>query len=269
MITTGPAWLFCPADRPDRYAKAAARADVVILDLEDAVAPAAKAAARESLGHSDLDPARTVVRVSPVGPERVADLEALAGTAYATVMAAKSERPDDLAALAPFRVVALVETPRGVLAAAELAAVANVVGLMWGAEDLVAGLGGLSSRTRAGGYRDVARHARSTVLLASAAHARFAIDAVHLDLDDLDGLSAEAEDAAAVGFGATACIHPRQVDVVRSAYRPAAELVDWAERVLAAARTAPGVFSFEGQMIDAPVLRQAELIMARTTPPAS
>ena len=103
----------------------------------------------------------------------------------------------------------------------------------------------------------------STVLIAAAALGRVAIDAVHLDIADPDGLLGEAMDAAACGFAATACIHPSQVDVVRAAYRPSAHELDWAQRVLAAAVDSPGVFAFEGKMVDAPVLRQAERILGR------
>ncbi len=264
-LVRGPALLFCPADRPDRYAKAAARSDGVILDLEDAVAPADKQAARAALAAHPLDPERTVVRVNGVrSGELEADLEALAGTPYRTVVLAKTESAADVAALAGLAVVALVETARGVLAASEIAAADGVVGLMWGAEDLVASLGGSASRGPDGRYRDVARHARSTVLLAAGAHGRIAIDAVHTDLDDLDGLRAEAEDAAASGFGATACLHPRQVPVVRDAYRPPASRVAWARRVLDAA-AGQGVVAVDGEMIDEPLLAQARAVLARAS----
>jgi citrate lyase subunit beta/citryl-CoA lyase len=175
----GPALLFCPGDRPDRYAKAAERADSVILDLEDAVAPHEKPRAREHLLASRLDPDRTLVRVNPVGtPDHRLDLEALAGTAYRTVMLAKTESPEQVAALPGYAVVGLVETARGVLGVDRIAAAAGLVGLMWGAEDLVASLGGTSSRRPDGGYRDVARHARTRVLLAAGAVGVAAKDAI-------------------------------------------------------------------------------------------
>ena len=89
----GPGWLFCPADRPERFAKAAAAADVVILDLEDGVAEADKPAARKALGETPLDPERTVVRINPAGTdEQARDLDALADTAYTTVMLSKTNR---------------------------------------------------------------------------------------------------------------------------------------------------------------------------------
>ncbi|MFE6257155.1 HpcH/HpaI aldolase/citrate lyase family protein [Agromyces sp. NPDC057865] len=260
----GPALLFCPADRPDRYAKALERADAVILDLEDAVADADKRDARIALVESDLDPERVIVRVNPAGsPYFVDDLAALAGTAYRTVMLAKCEGTADLVDLEEYEVVALCETARGVLAAAEVAALPNVSALMWGAEDLVASLGGSSSRHADGRYRDVATHARSQVLLAAGAHDVAAIDTVHLEIADVDGLRAEATDAAAVGFAATACIHPSQVDVVREAYRPDPERLEWARAVLAAAADEPGVFAFRGAMVDAPLLQQAEAVVRR------
>jgi len=260
----GPALLFCPADRPERYEKAAARADTVILDLEDAVNPDDKAAARSHLAASALDPARTIVRVNPAGTDDlVADLRALLHTPYRMVMLAKAAAPADVHALARYDVVALVETAAGVVHAAPIAAQPNVVGLMWGAEDLVASLGGTSSRHADGRYRDVAAHARSVVLLAARAHGKAAIDAVHLDIGDVDGLAAEATDAAACGFTATACIHPSQVEVIRAAYRPGEAEVEWARGVLAAAVGQHGAFRFDGKLVDGPVLKHADAVLRR------
>jgi citrate lyase subunit beta / citryl-CoA lyase len=270
LRAAGPAWLFCPADRPERFAKASAAADVVILDLEDGVAEADKPAAREALRGTPLDPERTVVRINAAeSDEHARDLDALADTAYTTVMLSKTESAAQVTALAPREVVALVETPRGALFAAEIAAAEGTVAMMWGAEDLVATLGGSSSRRAAGDYRDVARHVRSTILLAASGFGRIALDAVHLDIHDIEGLRAEADDAVAVGFDGTVCIHPSQVPVVREAYRPSEEKLDWARRVLGAARTERGVFAFEGQMVDSPVLKHAEMLLRRAGEPAS
>jgi len=260
----GPALLFCPADRPDRYGKAATAADSVILDLEDAVAPENREAARESVVGSTLDPARTMVRVNPAGtPDFELDLHAVRSSPFRLLMLAKTEGADDLSALSDFEVVALCETPAGVENAGVIAAVPQVVALMWGAEDLVGAIGGRSSRHADGSYRDVARYARSRVLIAAAAAGKPAIDTVHIDIADLDGLAAEVEDAAAVGFAATACIHPSQVEVIRRGYAPTADEIAWAERVLGAAQANPGVFRFEGRMVDGPVLMQARAVLAR------
>lgn len=265
VFDLGPALLFCPADRPERYAKAGERSDGVILDLEDAVAPADKAAARGHLIESELDPERVIVRVNPLdGDDIVSDLATLSQTDYRTVMVAKASSVKRIRALDPrFRVIALLETAKGVAQADRIAALPNVVGLMWGAEDLVASLGGTSSRTPHGAYRDIASYARSRTLLAAGARRKAAIDAVHLDIADSAGLAAEATDAAASGFVATACIHPSQVAVVRAAYLPSHAEVIWARSVLAAAERERGVFAYEGRMVDEPVLRHARGLLAR------
>lgn len=267
-VLPGPALLFCPADRPDRYGKALAAADGVILDLEDGVGADGKDAARTALAATDLDPARVVVRVNATGTaEHAADLAALHRTRYRTIMLPKAESPAQLAGLGgEWHVVALCETPLGILRAAEIAAAPDVVAVMWGAEDLIAALGGRTSRRPDGRYRDVTRHARSAVLLAAAAHGKAAVDSVWVNIPDLDGLAAEAEDAAASGFALKACIHPSQVAAVRQAFQADPEQLAWARRVLRAAREAgaggPGAIKVDGQMIDAPLIRQAEAIVA-------
>ncbi|WP_314034996.1 CoA ester lyase [Dietzia sp. CH92] len=275
-VPPGPALLFCPADRPERYGKAADRADVVILDLEDAVAPAGRPAARDALRASALDPERTIVRVNPVGTEdHDADLEAVAETGYRCVMLAKTEsaaQVADVHAATGAAILALVETPLGVVRAEEIASAPGCAGMMWGAEDLLAAMGGSTSRfstAEAGGprvageYRDVPRHARARVALAAAAFGRWAVDSVHLDIADTDGQRAEALDAVALGFSGTACIHPSQVAVVRQAYAPDDDEVAWARKVLAAAEHNQGVFQLDGRMVDGPVFRQAEATMRR------
>lgn len=269
----GPALLFCPADRPERYQKAATRADAVILDLEDAVAPADKQRARGAilaqLGAAgegpELDPSRTIVRVNPAGTEEFEkDLHCLAHTPYRTVMLAKAEGAAQLEALADYHVIALCETALGVLNAPAIAAAPNVVALMWGAEDLLATLGGTSSRTDDGGYRAVALHARSSVLLAARAFGKEAVDAVYVNIPDLEGLAAETADAVASGFSSKACIHPSQAAVVRGAYAPSEAAVAEASALLqAAAAAGSGVFQYNGKMIDGPILKHAESIIRR------
>lgn len=261
----GPALLFCPADRPERFAKALDRADAVILDLEDAVLPEAKEVARRHVRDAELDPDRVIVRVNAPDTDAFsADLEALAQTPFRTVMVAKTEVAASLSAFGDdYSLLALCETARGIHAAPEIAAHPLVAAMMWGAEDLVASLGGTSSRDATGAYREIARFARSRVLLEAGAHGKAAIDAVHVDIDDDEGLRREAVDAAASGFAATACIHPRQVAVVRAAYAPDAATVAWARAVLAAAENERGVFRFDGRMVDEPVLRHARAVVVR------
>ncbi|ORV13917.1 HpcH/HpaI aldolase/citrate lyase family protein [Mycobacterium celatum] len=262
----GPAWLFCPADRPERFEKAAAAADVVILDLEDGCAAADRAAARKALVDVALDPARTVVRVNPFGTDDQAkDLDALSRTSYDTVMLPKCEAPEQVTALAPLDVVVLVESPLGALTVTDNVRADNAVAAMWGAEDLFAVLGGTANRYPDGTYREVARHVRSQSLLAAKAYGRLALDSVYLDIKDLDGLRAEVDDAVAVGFDAKVAIHPSQVPVIRAGYAPTPDQVQWARHVLAAAADERGVFAFEGIMVDAPVLRRAERIVQLAT----
>jgi citrate lyase subunit beta/citryl-CoA lyase len=260
---SGPGWLFCPADRPERFEKAAAAADVVILDLEDGVAAKDRDAAREALVQTPLDPDRTVVRVNPAATDdHQADLEALSKTKYTTVMLAKTEDPQQIRDLAPLDVVVLIETPLGAVMVNELARIDNAYALMWGAEDLFAVTGGTANRWPNGGYRDVAKHVRSQTLLAAKAYGRMALDSVYLDIKDLDGLGAEVDDAVAVGFDAKVAIHPSQVAVIRAGYAPTAEQVEWARAVLARVADERGVFQHDGLMVDAPVLRRAERIVA-------
>ncbi|ERG63791.1 hypothetical protein L332_04895 [Agrococcus pavilionensis RW1] len=264
----GPALLFCPGDRPDRFRKAAERSDAVILDLEDAVGPESKSQAREAVRAADLDPERTLVRVQDASaPGFDDDLAAVAASPFRTVMLAKAEsaaQVDRVVAAVPgARVVVLCETARGVLAAEQLAAHDAVVGMMWGAEDLVASIGGTSSRDESGAYRDVAMHARSRILLAAAAFGITAIDAIRADIQDLEGAHAEAVDAAASGFGAKAAIHPSHVEPYRRAFAPTDAELEQARRILDAATRNPGVFSFEGQMVDEPILRHARSVVAR------
>lgn len=260
----GPVWLFCPGDRPERFAKAAAAADVVILELEDGVGADAKDLARQAVRRSDLDPARTVVRINPLGSPHVdLDLAMLENTAYRTVMLPKAETgvlPDRLVG---YDIVALIETPAGLRRVDEIAGAPEVVAVMWGAEDLVAALGGSSSRHADGAYRDVARHLRATTLVAAKAQGKLAVDGVYLDIPDLVGLAAEAEDAVASGFDVKVALHPAQVPVLTAAFRPTADEIDWARRVLDAAAVSRGVFAVDGRMVDAPILTHARRIAAR------
>jgi citrate lyase subunit beta / citryl-CoA lyase len=264
----GPALLFCPADRPDRYGTALAAADGVILDLEDGVSAGGKEAARAALLATPLDPARVIVRINAASTsEHAADLVALRQTGYRQLMLPKAESCGQVQALAgDWQVVALCETPLGILNAPELAATPAVTAVMWGAEDLIASMHGRSSRLADGRYRDVARHARSAVLLSAAAYGKPAIDSVYVSIPDLVGLAAEAQDAAASGFAGKACIHPSQVAVVRTAFQADETQVAWARRVLQAVHDESaldkGAVKVDGQMIDAPLIRQAEAILA-------
>ncbi len=262
-----PALLFCPGDRPDRFAKAAAAGDTVILDLEDAVAPEHKGRARAEVVQAvrrlePADPARIIVRVNGAGtPWHDDDIAALAELPGTVVMLPMAADVAAIEALGPRPVIALCETAAGVLAARALAEAANCAGLMWGSEDLVADLGGRPGRTPSGTYPPAVEEARTRILYAARAAGVMPIDTVLVDIADLDLLRADSMAAVSAGFAAKACIHPSQAAVVREAFRPAPEQIRWAREVTAAAATAPAVFRFAGQMIDAPVLAHAAEVL--------
>ena len=271
-----PAWLFVPGDRPDRFGKAAERSDIVIVDLEDAVSAGDKATARQAVrdaatGSGDsvaLSPQRTVIRVNAVDTDHfAADVELLKELQFEMVMLPKAESAEDAGriavALPGKSIIALIETPAGAVNAAEIAAAPNVHGLMWGSEDLIAAMGGGSSRGEDGTYRAVAMHVRSQTLLAAKAYGKWALDSIWTAIDDVDGLAAEALDAVESGFDAKVSIHPKHVPVVRKAFAPTEKQTTWAAAVLDAAKGQKGAFTFEGSMIDAPLLAHARSIQAR------
>jgi citrate lyase subunit beta / citryl-CoA lyase len=260
----GPALLFCPGDRPDRFGKAAAAADSVVLDLEDAVGADAKDTARDAVvrGLPELDLQAVLVRVNAAGSRwHAADVAALTGFPDVVLMLPMAERAAEVAALAPHPVVALCETARGVLAAPQIAAAANCAGLMWGSEDLLADLGGRPGRAPGGSYPPALEAARTGILYAARAAGVPPVDTVLVDIDDLDTLTADSSAAAAAGYAAKACIHPKQVAVVRGAFRPTVQQVDWARHLLTAAEGQTGVFRVGARMIDAPVLAHARELL--------
>lgn len=259
----GPALLFVPGDRRDRFAKAVARADGVVLDLEDAVAPEHKDAARAHVVAAlATAPPTVLVRVNGAGtPEHAADVAALAAYPGTVLVLPKATTAQQVAALAPHPVLALCESAAGVLAAPELARADGCVGLALGGEDLLADLGGRPGR-RDGRLPPVLEHARHVVLLAARAAGLPAVDTVVTDLADLDALRTDAQDAAAAGFTAKLCVHPDQVAVVRAAFAPTEAELAWALEVLAAAQHAPAVFRHRGRMVDAPVLAHARTVLA-------
>ncbi|WP_128904419.1 HpcH/HpaI aldolase/citrate lyase family protein [Halorubrum amylolyticum] len=281
--------LFSPGDRSELMRKApGAGADVICFDLEDAVAPDRKAEARESvravLADPDFDPdAEVCVRLTAATP--AADLDALVGAGKEggsgsddaegslrldAVMLPKVEsaaRVEEAASLCADRgldpaVFALVETASGVLSAEPIAAAPATDALVFGAEDLAADVG--ATRTDEG---TEVLYAREHVVLAAGAADVDAIDTVYTDFSDADGLREEAEFALTLGYDGKLAIHPAQVDPINAAFTPDPEEVEWAERVLdardAADREGRAVFRVDGEMIDAPLIAQAERIVER------
>lgn len=281
--------LFSPGDRPELMRKAPGTgADVVCFDLEDAVAPGrkdeARAAVRGVLTDPDFDPdAEVCVRLTASDPG--ADLDALVRAGRAdeaggddaepaarldAVMLPKVEDADrvtDAAALCADRgldpaVFALVETAGGVLAAEAIADAAATEALLFGAEDLAADLG--ATRTDEGAE---VLYAREHVVLAAGAADVDALDTVYTAFSDTEGLREEAAFARTLGYDGKLAVHPSQVDPINEAFTPDPDEIEWASRVLDARDEADredrGVFSVDGEMIDAPLVARAERIVER------
>jgi citrate lyase subunit beta/citryl-CoA lyase len=256
-------WLFVPGDRPDRFDRAAdSGADVVLLDLEDAVPSAHKAAARQSVSEWLAETSvACAFRVNAVGTRwHEADLTAIAGGGPLHVMLPKAEDPAAVAELVAAlpeesAVVALVETARGVACANELAVVPGVVRLALGSYDLAAELGVDPDNPSAMAYT------RGVLVMASAV-GRLAgpVDGVTGDIRDTDQLVADVTRATALGFSGKLCIHPAQVAPAAAALAPPPEDVAWARRVLAVGDN-DGVAVVDGRMVDRPVVDRARRVL--------
>ncbi|OLT01955.1 hypothetical protein BJF90_30135 [Pseudonocardia sp. CNS-004] len=270
-MLVGRTLLFVPGDRPDRIGKAiGSAADAVAVDLEDAVAPSDRAAARASV----LDAVRACeprpnlfLRVNPIDGADFADDLATATqlrTHLAGVLLPKAEsadqihRLDDLLGGGP-AVLPIVETARGVLAAPEIAAASpRVATLLFGTLDLAADLG--VTPTVEG--RELL-HARSQVVLATAAAGLPGpLDGPHAALDDTDGLVRASALARELGFSGKIVLHPRQLEPVRAAFAPTTEELARAREIVEAGRGARGAFRLaDGTFVDAPVLRRAAALL--------
>jgi citrate lyase subunit beta / citryl-CoA lyase len=258
--------LFVPGSRPDRFDKAAGSgADLVVIDLEDAVAEPDKESARGAVPRwlgGDGAEAGAAVRVNAIGSQHHdADVAALAGLpGLCAVVVPMAEDADRLATVAErlgpdVAVVALVETALGVHRAHDLAAAAGVRRLAFGHLDLAADLGSATDDT-------AMLMARSTLVLASrVAGLPGPVDGPTTTLDDPGAAADDARRARALGFTGKLCIHPNQVAPVGAAFRPTDDELAWAHRVLDAA-TAGGVARVDGQMVDAPVLLRARNLVA-------
>jgi len=265
--------LFSPGDRPEMMRKGpASGADVVILDLEDAVAPDRKAEAREAvaevLSDPEFDPGCEVcVRVNPSMLDEGLPVLLDGDPRLDALLLPKVESAADVervgAALDEYgadpALVALAETAAGVLHAEQVAAADGLEAIIFGSEDLSADIGASPSEG------DEVLYARQHVVLAASAAGVDAIDTVFTDIEDTDRLAEETAFAAQLGYDGKMAVHPGQVPVVNEAFTPDPEAVEWAEKVLAAREAADGrgVFRVDDEMIDAPLLARAERVMER------
>ncbi len=266
--------LFVPGDRPDRMTKAAiCGADALILDLEDAVAPAAKPAARGAVAAFLAEPraCRLFVRVNPLDSGLIEDdLAAVLPAAPDGIVLPKAEGAASLAALdARLRGDTMIlpiatETPAAIFAAGTYGGVTHrLAGLTWGAEDLPAAIGAATAREADGSYTAPYQLARSLTLFGAHAAGVPAIETVYPDFRDLDGLAAYAARGRRDGFSGMMAIHPAQVAVINAAFTPSPEEIEHARAVVAlfAANPGAGALSLNGRMVDAPHLKAAQRVL--------
>lgn len=285
-------WLFAPGDSERKLAKLETTgADVVILDLEDAVAPEAKPRAR-GLVREWLEAPRTSVadscdqgrwvRINAVNtPYWREDLVAVMSGAPDGIMVPKAAGPEILPHIAAelyeleqkhgipngtTKLLPLVsETAAAALRIPEYvgASAPRLLGLTWGAEDLSFAIKATRKRTPDGAWTDTFRLVRSTMLLTAHARGAVAIDTLYADFRDLDGLRLMAEESRADGFAGMLAIHPSQVPVINQAFSPSEAELDEAREIVAAFAASPGsgVVQFAGRMLDQPHLKQARRLL--------
>ncbi|RAZ77340.1 HpcH/HpaI aldolase/citrate lyase family protein [Mesorhizobium atlanticum] len=281
--------LFVPGDSERKLEKGfGAGADVVIVDLEDSVAGANKAAARATAAGFISDKRHRTgpavfVRVNDLSTGLTGDdLAALVPAKPDGIMLPKSNSGQDVQQLAAklrvheaenglpdgaIRILPIItETAAGVLAAASYAGTsARLAGLTWGAEDLSAAIGARAARDENGRYTDVFRLARTMTILAAGAAEVAAIDTVFPDFRDMATFEKECREAERDGFAGKMAIHPAQVPVINAAFTPSAEAVERSRAIVDAFAAAgnPGVVGIDGKMYDRPHLRLAERLLAR------
>jgi citrate lyase subunit beta / citryl-CoA lyase len=260
--------LFVPGDQPGRFAKAVASgADLVIMDLEDAVDAQSKDQARAEVA-AGLDAGVALgVRINAVGTPWHDDDVAMVGSRECVVVLPKAEKPQSVAAVAgalgaTSAILALVETAAGILNTPSIALEPKVARLALGSFDLADELGVSPDD------RDALAASRGQLVLASAA-AGIAppVDGVTGSVDDEDALTADLTFAWRLGFTGKLCIHPRQVTLSARKLSPSPGEVAWAEKVMSAATSGESgaVVVVDGQMVDRPVVRRAARILARVS----
>ncbi|MEC9404562.1 MAG: CoA ester lyase [Pseudomonadota bacterium] len=261
MVTAVRTPLFVPANRPDRFPKAAAtEADAIILDLEDAVPASEKEAARTNLT-TGFTEKPVIVRINAVGTSwHLEDVVALRKLAPDAVMLPKAEAPGEIATLhtalgGSVPVIALIESARGLANARSIASTDGVVRLAFGSIDYCADLG-------CAHLKEVLLPVRSELVLASRlAGIAAPIDGVTAQLDNPAQTFEDACHARDLGMTGKLCIHPRQLAEIKRAFAPSLDEIEWARRVLA---SGDGATNVDGAMVDEPVRIRARTILAST-----
>ena len=280
-------WLFAPGDSEKKMAKAAASsADIVLFDLEDAVATENKPLARQ-LVHAMLAEHGSIrqrlwVRVNPLdGAWTLDDLAAIMPARPGGIMLPKARGPQDVGLLDHYLsalevangidrgstpVIALVtETAEAMFTTGHYKGAPRLVAMSWGAEDLADSIGAASNRNADGSYDFTYELARSLCLLGAASAGVAAIETIQADFRDLEGLKARAEKVRRDGFAGMLAIHPAQVDVINAAFTPGEEELAEAQAIvdLFAAHPGAGTIGYKGGMLDRPHLSRAQQLLAR------
>lgn len=278
-------WLFAPGDSEKKMAKAMeGEADIVLIDLEDAIAPDSKAGARPMV-HDFLQSHpeqrhRLWVRINPLdGPHALPDLAAVMPARPGGIMLPKVYGPQDVETLDRYLeafeaahgiergatpvIVLITETAEGMFRCGDYKGAPRVVALTWGAEDLADSLGAASNLNADGSYSFTFEMARSFCLLGAAAAGVTAVDTISADFRDLDALRARAEKVRRDGYRGMLAIHPAQVPVINAAFTPTAQEVAQAQEIVDIFAASPGVgaIGWKGGMLDRPYLARAQRLL--------
>ncbi len=282
---TARSWLFAPGDSERKMTKAMeGTADIVLIDLEDAVAPESKAAARpmvhDFIKANPQQRARLWVRINPFdGPHTLADLAAIMPAQPGGIMLpkvysrAEVEKLDHcLSALEVAHgidegstpvIVLITETAEAMFHTGTYKGAPRVVALTWGAEDLADSIGASSNKNPDGSYSFTYELARSLTVLGAATAGVTAIETISADFKDLEALRLRAEKVRRDGFRGMMAIHPAQVDVINAAFTPTDEEIAEAQEVvdIFAANPGVGAIGWKGGMLDRPYLARAERLL--------
>lgn len=287
-VFSARSWLFAPGDSQRKMEKASAgAADIVIFDLEDAVAEDAKPTARtlvasflRDAGTARRDRSTLWVRINPLqGPHALVDLAAVMPARPGGIMLPKARGRADVEVLDHYlsalevaagiergstKVIALVtETAEAMFTTGSYAGAPRLVAMTWGAEDLADAIGASENRNPDGSYAFTYELARSLCVVGAAAAGVAAVETIHGDFRDEAGLRKRAEQVRRAGYRGMLAIHPAQVDVINAAFTPSAEELAAAQEVvdLFAANPGAGTIGFKGAMLDRPHLARAQALL--------
>ena len=278
-------WLFAPGDSEKKMAKAAdGTADIVLFDLEDAVAienkPLARQLVRDMLASRTDRRERLWVRVNPLdGPFTLADLAAVIPARPGGIMLPKANGRQDVERLDHYLsalevangidegstpvIVLATETAESMFHTGDYKGAPRMVAMSWGSEDLADSIGASANRNPDGSYGFTYELARSLCLLGAASAGVAAIETIEADFRNLEGLKLRAEKVRRDGFRGMLAIHPAQVDVINAAFTPSAEELAHAQMVvdLFAANPGVGTIGHQGGMLDRPHLSRAQHLL--------